>query len=109
MTSGQRGVGMKLSKFDRERTKYEKRKKRNITDDEFDRILRRRRVSQWIGDVLALIIGLAMIAEWPAAWIGPFTTYMGWAFVVLILASLLRDALTGEGTFYRLNRASSGE
>jgi hypothetical protein len=100
---------MKLSKFDREKTKYEKRKKRNTTVDEFDRILRKRRVSQWIGDVLAFIVGLAMIAEWPAAWIGPFTTYMGWAFVVLILASLLRDALTGEGTFYRLNRESLGE
>jgi hypothetical protein len=100
---------MKLSKFERQREKYEKRKKRTITHDEFDCILRKRRVSAWIGDVLAFIVGLAMIAQWPDAWLGPFTTYVGWAFVVLILASLLRDALTGESTFYRLNRASLEE
>jgi hypothetical protein len=100
---------MKLSKFEKEKAKQERRKKQNLSDEEFDHILRRRRVSQWIGVLLAFIVGLTMIAEWPMAWIGPLTIYMGWAFVIVLLVSLVRDAITGEGTFYRLDRAKGGE
>ena len=100
---------MKPSKFEKEKAKYERRKKRNLTDDEFDRILRKRRVSDWIGYVLAFIVALAMIAEWPGAWMGPLTTYVGWAFVVLCLLGLAIDAITGKGTFYRLEKAGRDE
>jgi hypothetical protein len=92
---------MKPSKFQKAKATHEKRKNRTISNGEFDGVLRKRRVSQWIGNVLAFIVGLAMIAEWPSAWIGPFTIYVGWAFVVLILVSFARDAVTKEGTFYR--------
>ena len=95
---------MKRLKFEKEKAKYEKMKKRSVTDGEFDRILRKRRAPQWIGVVLAFILGVAMIAEWPAPWLGPLTVYMGWAIVIILLVDLIKDVLMKEGLFYGLDR-----
>lgn len=103
------GAGVKPGKFQKLKAKHEKRKNRTLMNYEFDRMLRKRRVSQRTAEVLAFIVGLAMAAEWPAAWIGPFAAYVGWALVVALLVSVTRDAVKREGTFYRFERARRGD
>jgi hypothetical protein len=97
------GGDVKRPKFEREKAKYEKRKKRRLTDDEFDQILRKRMAVAWVGEVLAFAVGAAMIAEWPGPWLGPLTIYVGWAIAILLLIDLLRNLFAREGLFYRLD------
>jgi fatty acid desaturase len=95
---------MRRAKFEKEKAKYERRKKRDVTDDEFERVMRRKIWTQWLGAFLGMIIGLAMIAEWPGPWLGPLTTYVGWLIVVVWFLTIVRDAFTREGAFYRLDK-----
>jgi len=98
---------MKLKKFRKQKEKVnmmrEKRSKKQLTDEEFDRSLQRRRTIQRIVMAIVLTFGIAFSANWPWAW-GPlpFFNYVGLAIMVLFVFSTIEDFLKKEGMFYRL-------
>jgi len=81
----------------------EKRSKKQLTYEDFDRSLQRGRTIQRIVMAIALIFGTAFSANWPWAW-GPlpFINYVGLVIWVLFVFSTIGDFLKKEGMFYRL-------
>lgn len=87
---------MKSKKFRKQKERYEKRTKRQLTDTEFEGMLRKQRKIERVITSICLICGLAMAAEWPGRWIEPFgqfSSYLGWVIVVGSGVSLIKDAL----------------
>jgi hypothetical protein len=98
---------VKPEKFRKRKARYEKRAQRQVTDEEFEKLLGRQRKIGLIVTPLCLAAGLAMAVEWPGRWLEPFgqfSSYLGWVVVVLGVVSLVGDILKREGTFYRLDR-----
>ncbi len=90
---------MKPEKFRAKKEKYEKRAKRQLTDEEFEKWLRRERKIGLILWPLCLVLGLLWAAEWPGPWLGSsnqlasqFARYFGWALVVFSVVSLIQLA-----------------
>ena len=87
---------MKPDKFQKRKKQYEDRAKVQITDEEFEKILERQRSIGMVVMAFCLIAGLAMAAEWPGRWaepFGKFSSYLGWALVVISAVNLIRDLL----------------
>ena len=91
---------MKSEKFRKKKEKLEKRLKRQITDEEFEKMLKRQRKIGLIIMAICLVFGLLMAVEWPGPWLGSsnqfarqFASYLGWAVVVFCAVSLIWDML----------------
>ena len=99
---------MKLEKFRKQKEKVnmmrEKRSKKQLTDEEFDRSLQRRRKLQRIVMAIGLIVGLAIAYDWPGPWFPgvSWSMYLGLVILVLLVFSTIEDLLKKEGMFYRL-------
>jgi len=91
---------MKPEEFRKKKEKYEKRRKRQVTDEEFEKVLRRQRKIELIIMSICLVVGLLLAVEWPGPWLGSsnqfasqFARYLGWAIVVFCAVSLIWDML----------------
>ena len=90
---------MKSEKFRKQKEKYEKKTKRRLTDEEFERVLRKQRKIEMIIMSICLICGLAIAVEWPGRWIEPFgqfSSYLGWVIVAISAVSLIKDVLKSK-------------
>lgn len=88
--------GMESEKFRKQKEGYEKKTKRQLTDEEFEGLLRKQRKIERVMTSICLICGLVMAVEWPGRWIEPFgqfSSYLGWVIVVGFGVSLIKDAL----------------
>jgi len=86
---------MKPEEFKAKKEKFEKRAKRQVTDEEFEKMLKRGRIIQLILYSFCLVVGLLFAVEWPGRWfefLGQFSSYLGWVFVVFFLVSLIQLA-----------------
>ena len=87
---------MKPEEFGKKKEKLEKSLQRQITDEEFEKMLRRQRRIGLIVMSFCLIVGLLFAVEWPWRWLEPFgqfSSYLGWAIVVFCAVSLIWDML----------------
>ncbi len=91
---------MKPEEFRKKKEKLEKRLKRQITDEEFEKMLRRQRKIGLIVMSIGLVFGLLVALEWPGPLLGTsnqfarqFASYLGWALVVFCGVSLIWDML----------------
>ena len=76
---------------------YERRAGKQITDEEFEGLMRRQDQIGRVVMAICSIAGLAMALEWPGRWVEPFgqiSSYLGWAVVVICAASLIKGVLT---------------
>lgn len=83
---------MKPEKFRKSKERLEKRLKRQITDEEFEKILKKQKKIDRIVNWICLPFGLSIAFEWPGRWLEPFvkySSYLGWAIVVLIIWGFL--------------------
>jgi len=88
---------MKPEEFRKRKESYERRSGKQITDEEFEGLMRRQDKFGRVVTMIFLIAGLAMALEWPGRWVEPFgqiSSYLGWAAVVILAASLIKDVLT---------------
>ena len=90
---------MKSEKFRAKKEKFEKRAKKQLTDEEFEKWLRRERTLGLILWPICLVWGLLWAAEWPGPGLGSstqftiqFARYFGWALVVFSVVSLIQLA-----------------
>ena len=91
---------MKPEEFRKKKEKLEKRLKRQITDEEFEKMLRRQRRIGLIVMSFGLVFGLLVAVEWPGPLLGTsnqfarqFASYFGWAIVAFCAVSLIWDML----------------
>lgn len=85
---------MKTEEFRKQKEKYEKRTKKQITDEEFERLLKKQQKFEIILWLVCLIIGLAVAADWPGHWIpvfGQFSNYLGLVIVVFSVGYLIKN------------------
>lgn len=86
---------MKPEEFRAKKEKFEKRAKRQVTDEEFEKVLRRERRIGLIIYSVCFVVGLLMAVEWPGPWLGPsnqFASYLGWALVLFSVVCLIQLA-----------------
>ena len=87
---------MKPEEFQKRKKQHEDRAKVQLTDEEFEKMLRRQRSCSMVVMPICLIAGLAMAADWPGRWVEPFgqfSSYLGWVVVVISGVSIIRDVL----------------
>lgn len=86
---------MKPEEFRKKKEKHQKRVKRIVTDEEFEKWLRRDRKIGLILWPICLVMGLAMALELPGPWLGSsiqFVSYLGWAIVLFSVFGLIQLA-----------------
>ena len=86
---------MKPDEFRTKKEKYEKIRKRQVTDEEFEKVLKRGRRIQLILFSFCLVVSLLFAVEWPGRWfefLGQFSSYFGWVLVVCFVVFLIQLA-----------------
>ena len=92
---------MKTEEFSKQKATFEKTMRRKVSDEEFDRRLRKTRTALWFIWAICAIIGLVEALGWPEPWFPPYSTILGWFVLGFTVFSLVRDWVRKEGAFYR--------
>ncbi len=92
---------MKAAEFAKQKAAFERTIRRKVSDEEFERRLKRTRTALWGIWLFCIAIGLVEALGWPEPWFPPYSTLLGWGVLAFAAFSLGRDWMRKEGAFYR--------